>query len=451
MNEPHPSRRAFGLLLLLAGTATLAPGRPMAAGEGPPRDQGIGGTGARPPSPEGEGDRGIGGTGARDTGVFGTIRRFGSIVVNDLRIGYPRDVEVRIDDGPATAAALKLGHVVRVVARTTRNAGRRRGLETARIEVLREVVGPIERVAPGRLVVLGQEVVLDDLAAVDRAAAEARGVGAWVAVSGLRRGDGTVVASLVEPSEPGSARVAGPVRRGVDGDPTIAGLRLASLDQALVGGRAIVTGAVESGRFVARGARAEGALFLPRLARLSVEAYVERAGRELRLGSGQRLVDARLIAGRGVPAGRELRAVVTSRPRADGAFETEAVRVGGSGAAPARPPGPGGPGAPGNPGGSPAPGGFGRGGPGGSPGGVPRGGPGGGPGGGLGGPSGPGMGGRPDIRGLDIDTRVPGGGPSGPAFGGPGGGGFRPPGGPGGFGGFGGGMPPGPGGGGPRR
>ncbi|TXN24582.1 hypothetical protein [Methylobacterium sp. WL9] len=45
-------------------------------------------------------DRGIGGT-----GVIGTIRRFGSIVVNDLRIGYPHDVAVRIDGAPARAAA----------------------------------------------------------------------------------------------------------------------------------------------------------------------------------------------------------------------------------------------------------------------------------------------------------------------------------------------------------
>ncbi|PJI51852.1 hypothetical protein CTI14_52480, partial [Methylobacterium radiotolerans] len=47
----------------------------------------------------GEGDRGIGGT-----GVIGTIRRFGSIVVNDLRIAYPPEVEVRIDGTAATCA-----------------------------------------------------------------------------------------------------------------------------------------------------------------------------------------------------------------------------------------------------------------------------------------------------------------------------------------------------------
>ena len=53
----------------------------------------------RPPTYEG--DRGIGGT-----GVIGTIRRFGSIVVNDLRIAYPEDVQVHIDGTPATAGAM---------------------------------------------------------------------------------------------------------------------------------------------------------------------------------------------------------------------------------------------------------------------------------------------------------------------------------------------------------
>ncbi|MBE7245533.1 MAG: hypothetical protein INR63_11310, partial [Actinomycetospora chiangmaiensis] len=105
-----PNRRF--VLRLLAGAATLppAPARPQEA----PRDQGIGGTGmmrtdAPRDPPLGEGDRGIGGT-----GVIGTIRRFGSIVVNDLRIAYPKDAEVRVDGAPAGIADLRIGQVVRV-------------------------------------------------------------------------------------------------------------------------------------------------------------------------------------------------------------------------------------------------------------------------------------------------------------------------------------------------
>ena len=101
----------------LAGAAALRP-RPVRPQEAP-RDHGIGGTGMmRTDEPRdgslGEGDRGIGGT-----GVIGTIRRFGSIIVNDLRITYPQDVPVRIDGRPAALSDLRIGHVVRVVALET--------------------------------------------------------------------------------------------------------------------------------------------------------------------------------------------------------------------------------------------------------------------------------------------------------------------------------------------
>ena len=74
------------------------------------------------------------------TGVIGTIRRFGSIIVNDLRIAYPPEVEVRIDGAVARAADLKIGHVVHVVARPEGG-----GLATRRIDVTSEVVGPWRR------------------------------------------------------------------------------------------------------------------------------------------------------------------------------------------------------------------------------------------------------------------------------------------------------------------
>ncbi|WP_419545194.1 hypothetical protein [Methylobacterium oryzae] len=133
------------VLRLLAGAATVLPG--TVRSQESPRDQGIGGTGMmrtdEPKSgPLGEGDRGIGGT-----GVIGTIRRFGSIVVNDLRIAYPPEVEVHIDGTAGKAADLKIGQVVHVVARPEGG-----GLATGRIDVTSEVVGPVESAAPGRLV-----------------------------------------------------------------------------------------------------------------------------------------------------------------------------------------------------------------------------------------------------------------------------------------------------------
>ena len=118
------------LLALLATTALGTMLRRAGAG---PLDQGIGGTGA-PPPPE-ESDPGIGGT-----GVIGTIRKFGSIIVNDLRIAYPPDVAVLIDGRPALPAELKIGQVVRVDA-----AGRTGALSTRTINVASEVVGETTR------------------------------------------------------------------------------------------------------------------------------------------------------------------------------------------------------------------------------------------------------------------------------------------------------------------
>ncbi|ACA20450.1 putative exported protein of unknown function [Methylobacterium sp. 4-46] len=249
------SRRA--LLRLLSGGAALALPRPAgAAGDGI-RDQGIGGTGTRPGDEEG--DRGIGGT-----GVIGTIRAFGSIVVNDLRIAYAPDVPVAIDGRPATASDLRLDQVVQVVAR----AGEA-GVSAARIDVVHEVVGPVSAVGRGRLTVLGQSVVT-----AGAAAARSWRLGERVAVSGLRRPDGRIAASRVDPAGDLPSRVAGPVRRDPGGTPRIGALPLPGLAPGLVGGRAVVEG------------RSAEAPFGPEVGRVSLEAYVAREGGRLRLGSG---------------------------------------------------------------------------------------------------------------------------------------------------------------------
>ena len=415
-----PTRRL--VLRLLAGAALL-PGR--AVPQEAPRDQGIGGTGARPDDMPGEGDRGIGGT-----GVIGTIRRFGSIVVNDLRIAYPDDVSVRIDGVPARAADLRVGHVVHVVARA--DAG---GLATRRIDVTREVVGPVESVSGGNLVVLGQRVAASGIAG-------RWAVGDRVAVSGLRRPDGIVVASLIERQTDGSARVAGPVRRDRDGHLAIGGLRLAGADALPVGRRAAVAGEAAGG--VIHVAQASEALtFPPGLSRVSVEAYVGRSKGRMTLGSG---LDVAGTPGAAVPRRGSVRAVLTTRPAADGRLTVETLRLDERGTEPDRAPrferapdridGRGLPGR--GPDGFHERGGLGAGnGPGNGPGNGVGGGFGidtrTGPGGFGGGPGGPGGVGGPG------DFGAPGGGPGGlggpGGFGGPGGG----PGGPSGFGGPGGG------------
>ncbi|GAB6841597.1 hypothetical protein HNR00_000826 [Methylorubrum rhodinum] len=446
MSRPaHPTRR--GLLALLAGTALAWPhaARPQTGAE-PPQDRGIGGTGARPEPDEGlGGDRGIGGT-----GVIGTIRRFGSIVVNGLRIAYPADVRVTIDGRPARAADLRIGHVVRVVAR-----GPEGGLSTRAIAVTSEVVGPVEASAPGRLTVLGQTVSTESLTSQKPFA-----VGERVAVSGLRRGDGTVVASLIEPRADGPDRVAGPVRRGPDGVARIGGLALDGLKSGLSGRRVLVEGRPDGSGFSVTAARDVSRPFPAGLARASVEGYVVPGGGGLRLGSGLAVTGR---AGPGALPGAGP-AVIEAGVGRDGRMNVESVR--GDGPSPRGGSGPAGSGRPGGPPGSgpsgarpggvdapsmrpgghdPAGGGFvpGRGGPGPGSGNFPidtrpAPGQGGGFGGGFGGPAPGGFGGGPPGFG--------GGRPGGGGFGGGGPGGFG--GGPGSFGG--GGGPGGFGGGGPR-
>jgi hypothetical protein len=232
-------------------------------------DRGIGGTGVVPTDPDG--DRGIGGT-----GVMGTIRGFGSIIVNGVHVTYAPDVPVRIDGQPRAVSDLKIGQVVRVVAETSNGV-----LATRQIDVASEVVGPIETMSTTTLKVLGQTVSLSALSAS----------GQWqrgerVAVFGLRRPDGTVVASLIERRDWGPDRVAGRLIKLRDGSFRIGTLKLTGVDPALLGTRAVLEGSYANGIFQVTGTARERDLLGANVRRFSIEAYVERTRSGLRLGSG---------------------------------------------------------------------------------------------------------------------------------------------------------------------
>ncbi|MGL3109781.1 DUF5666 domain-containing protein [Bradyrhizobium sp. BR 1432] len=363
-------------------------------------DQGIGGTGIT----RGD-DHGIGGT-----GIVGVIQRFGSIYVNGQRVTYASDVPVRIDGEAASAKALRIGQLARVVA--TRQADGT--LVTRNITIASEVSGPIERVKGNELTVLGQKIVAGDKESKLR-------TGTQVAVYGLRRTDGVIVASLVEPRRDAAARVTGLVERGPDGL-RIGGLKLNGVDPLLVGQRVQIEGSASQGAMQAARTRIDDFSDLVGASRLSVEAYVQRMGSNLQLGSGLIAHDSSRFG----PAAGEARMVVNGvfdrsrglqldSARAVGQFPGSPGQVPGGAGQPGRSPGgsilhpnrgtttPGGgqPGAPGAPapGSSPgAPSGPAPTGPGGPSGpgglGAPGGpmGPGGGMGGGFGGPGG-GMGG----------------------------------------------------------
>jgi hypothetical protein len=301
--ELAPTRRQLILLAATALGSTLFGRRGLAG----PTDQGIGGTGVRPPDEES--DRGIGGT-----GVIGTIRKFGSIVVNDMRIAYPSDVAVRIDGQPATVADLKLGHVVRVAA-----SGDAGAYSTRMIDVTSEVVGPVERRSGKTLTVAGQTVSTSALKGGDRWA-----VGDRVAVSGLRRTDGTVAASLIEPRPGDGIKVAGPVTQAADGSVRIGNLPLSGASAALIGQRAVVEGTLTEGRLSVLRGTPETELLPRDISRLSVEAYVERHGGNLRLGSGLAVSGSPAS----LPAGRAVRAVLTTTVGSGGRLSIEGLRAG---------------------------------------------------------------------------------------------------------------------------
>lgn len=384
-------RRTF-LRLIAASTSLFALSGRIALGQA--NDRGIGGTGT-PGFTEGENqDRGIGGT-----GVIGTIRRFGSIVVNGLRITYPKDVAVRIDGQTARVSQLKIGQVVRVVAE------RHNGVYSTRaIDVSSEVVGFVDSASANHLTVLGQDVF------VNAARGHTWAPGDHVAVSGLRRPDGVIVASLVERRSGNAEQIAGPVIQASDGALKIGDLRLMGVESAMIGQRALFRGKFVDGAFSVTETHDELADLRSSVNQLVVESYVANDDGGLRTGSGF------AIGGDGgaVPLGRTVRAVITTTFGNGGALHIDSLHV-----EPQSDTGEGNPGrsfGPNEHGDPSGPHGFGDA-PGGSwPGGRPGGNmqPGGGPNGpgGFGGPGGPG--GPPGFGPPGMGPGGPGGGPGGP-------------------------------------
>jgi hypothetical protein len=293
--QPIISRR-----LLLAGL-WLAESRSVWAQVWRGEDQGIGGTGVIPRDE----DRGIGGT-----GIVGVIQRFGSIFVNGERIGYAPNVPVVIDGTMTSAKALRIGQVARVLALRRANGT----LITSGINVAGEVVGPIENVKAGEITVLGQRVI-------SPGSESWRRPGTHVAVFGLRRTDGVIVASLVEPRRDNATRIAGLLLRD-RGDLRIGGLRLDGVNAALVGRRVQAEGHVVQGVMRVSHARADDFSDLAGARRLLIEAYVRRVGSDLQFGSGYIARDV----SRFQPAAGEMRVIVDAVPDSSSGLRVDSVR-----------------------------------------------------------------------------------------------------------------------------
>lgn len=217
----RPLHRLSGLLpLLLLGACIGNPANEPAAvsarrvgalspapfcrvgADGAPRvvaDRGIGGTGA--PARARIAERGIGGT-----GIIGIVTGFASICIDGLEVPYGRAVHVEEDGKRVPATALRAGQVVAIEADGLPQAAYAR-----RIAVMHEVAGRIENVQPGSglLTIGGQSVFLPP----DTWGADRFILGDWVAVSGLRRPDGVIVASRLDASPPHRLLVRGPLIR----------------------------------------------------------------------------------------------------------------------------------------------------------------------------------------------------------------------------------------------
>jgi len=254
---------------------------------------------------------GIGGTGrpAETVGVFGTVRGFGSVLVNGVRVPADGGFPVQTPFGLRQVRDLAAGHVVEAVMREGP-----RGRRTERIAQVIALRGPVDGVRPGAraLSVMGVTVeVPADIPLALEGGLRGLRAGARVTVSGLWR-NGAVVASRLE-TAPAAERVAspalvsGPTRVGEGGTVHIGPLLIAGEDTAALddGGFAIVEGQYRDGRLEATRAQMGHPALPPSLARLSVEAYAgEVAGKPALHGVGLRLAGParldRLPGARGV-------------------------------------------------------------------------------------------------------------------------------------------------------
>lgn len=188
------------------------------------------------------------------------------------------------------------------------------GLMASRIDVVSEVVGTIQAASANPITVLEQGIDVSGLRHRYRRIAR-------VAVFGLRRTDGVVVASLIQPHRDTAGRVAG----GLEDDGAalrIGNLRITGVDPSLVGQRIVAGGPVSRGTMRAATAEADDITDIPGVGRLVIKAFVKRTGDRLQVGPDQ------IARGRTRfdPAGTEARVVIEATRDASGMLEVDAFR-----------------------------------------------------------------------------------------------------------------------------
>ena len=261
---------------------------------------------------------GIGGTGvsageSRSVGVLGTVRGFGSVLVNGVRIEAGADFPVGSPFGSTTVSGLAAGDVIEVIGTRTDD-----GVSAERMARLVALVGPVTGPldSAARLRVMDVPVTLAPEAAVAISGGRLGLTrGRRVVVSGLWR-NGEVVASRIEAAAArpfaAVASESDEMIAGVMGRADKGGARIGPLPMDLPagadpadGGYAIAFGHYAEGRFVAARLRQGHPVLPKRLGRLSVEAYAGTTGRTPALhGLGLQVAPdtrlSRLEGGRGV-------------------------------------------------------------------------------------------------------------------------------------------------------
>jgi hypothetical protein len=247
----------------------------------------------------GSGAAGGGSTAAVSTGVMTK----GSTIVNGVRF-EDTTANIFIDDTPKTAAALQTGMVVKV-AGTVNDDGINGTAQ--RVKALIEVRGAVTAVFPAenpqRLVVLGQDVIVDDLTVYSNLANfGAIAVTTLIEVHGLRDGTNRIRATRIEASQPqmGDATVdeiRGVVSGGAAGlNPTTfnLGTQVVSASGAVIApaGASYQNGSVVEVHCTVRPNCTPGAIF--QASRVVVEDSEDSA---FQPSSGQRLEAEGLISG----------------------------------------------------------------------------------------------------------------------------------------------------------
>eukprot|EP01037_Dinobryon_pediforme_P009329 gene9329-9410_t len=276
---------------------------------GPPLlgDRGIGGTGA-PPVRGLLADKGIGGT-----GIVGVVTGFASICLSGVEVGLPPDTSISIDGVAAAPSQLRAGQVATITS--VRSDG---GNLTARsVVVHHEVAGRIDAIGDGEWSVAGQRVVVSP--GMWRTG-ETR-VGMAVAVSGVRRLDGAIAATRIDPADPDRVILRNLAPRSAGG--SLRSGRLAIPVDASQLGPLDIEGRVEDGRVIvdsiapSLSLRDPGRVFGTTVSRVIAEAYVRRAGDRLELGGSASVGLAPALLTREVDRGL---AIVTLELQANGTY-----------------------------------------------------------------------------------------------------------------------------------